>query len=154
MKLVSTDGIYVNWLRLYDPDKPRKDSYFQKQIVLPQIALYYAASGGLVKLTGQLIENGANPNAQGGRYGNALQAVSANGYDKIAELLLSNGANPNAQGEDNSNVKNSSLYSHRGTVESMLRNGPGPHPHPGEGHYGNALERHQLTATIRSSSCC
>jgi hypothetical protein len=41
---------------------------------------------------------------QGGHYGNALQAASANGHDRIVELLLSKGANFNAQSGDYSNA--------------------------------------------------
>ena len=40
-----------------------------------------------------LLEKGADVNAQGGDYGNALQAASAGGYDKVVQMLLENGAN-------------------------------------------------------------
>lgn len=39
-----------------------------------------------------LIEEGADIDAQGGRYGNALQAASEEGHLKIAELLIEIGA--------------------------------------------------------------
>jgi ankyrin repeat protein len=38
---------------------------------------------------------GANVNAQGGHYGNALQAASAHGDNDIVQLLLEKGANVN-----------------------------------------------------------
>ncbi|KFY29888.1 hypothetical protein V493_02216 [Pseudogymnoascus sp. VKM F-4281 (FW-2241)] len=44
--------------------------------------------------------DGADVNAQGGFYGNLLQAASAGGYNKV---LLSQGANVNAQGGRYSN---------------------------------------------------
>ncbi|KAJ5625207.1 hypothetical protein N7510_001516 [Penicillium lagena] len=45
-----------------------------------------------------LLEKGADVNAQGGRYGNALQAASFGGYERIVRLLLEKGAGVNAQG--------------------------------------------------------
>jgi ankyrin repeat protein len=47
-----------------------------------------------------LLEKGAEVNAQGGHYENALQAASAflRGHDKIVQLLLKNGVEVNAQG--------------------------------------------------------
>ena len=39
-----------------------------------------------------LIQKGADINAQGGLYGNALQAASARGHVEIAEMLIQNGA--------------------------------------------------------------
>ncbi|KAJ3846987.1 ankyrin repeat-containing domain protein [Lentinula lateritia] len=50
------------------------------------------AQGGL------LLEVGANTDAQGGRYGNALQAASCEKYKPIVKLLLEMGADVNAQG--------------------------------------------------------
>jgi ankyrin repeat protein len=45
-----------------------------------------------------LIEKGADVNAQGGFYGNALQAASYEGHEAIAKLLIEKGADVNAQG--------------------------------------------------------
>jgi ankyrin repeat protein len=45
-----------------------------------------------------LLEKGADVNAQGGEYGNALPAASFGGHEAIANLLLENGADINAQG--------------------------------------------------------
>lgn len=45
----------------------------------------------------QLLEAGANVNAQGGQYGTALQAASAQGYEKIVTRLLEAGADVNAK---------------------------------------------------------
>lgn len=39
-----------------------------------------------------LLDKGAEVNAQGGQYGNALQAASSRGHEKIVRMLLGNGA--------------------------------------------------------------
>ena len=53
-----------------------------------------------------LLERGADENAQGGKYGNALQAASFQGQEMIVQLLLVSGANisyyhPVSEGHDN-----------------------------------------------------
>jgi len=45
-----------------------------------------------------LLDNGADINAQGGQYGNALQAASEGGHAAVVQMLLNNGADINAQG--------------------------------------------------------
>jgi ankyrin repeat protein len=45
-----------------------------------------------------LLEKGADVNAQGGDYGNALYAASNRGHDSVVTLLLEKGADVNAQG--------------------------------------------------------
>ena len=42
-----------------------------------------------------LIEKGADVNAQGGQYGNALQAASIKGHGALVKLLIENGADSN-----------------------------------------------------------
>lgn len=44
------------------------------------------------------LDTGADVNAQGGQFGNALQAPSILGYEWVAQLLLDNGADVDAQG--------------------------------------------------------
>ena len=46
-----------------------------------------------------LLDKGADVNAQGGEYGNALQAALYRGDDKVVQILLDKGADVNAQGE-------------------------------------------------------
>jgi ankyrin repeat protein len=45
-----------------------------------------------------LLDKGADVNAQGGDYGNALYAASINGRKEAVTLLLDKSANVNAQG--------------------------------------------------------
>ena len=39
-----------------------------------------------------LLDKGADVNAQGGEYGNALQAASAGGHEAVVRLLVDKGA--------------------------------------------------------------
>jgi hypothetical protein len=48
-----------------------------------------------------LLDKEAGVNAQGGRFGNALQAGSDRGYEKVVQLLLDNGARRDFVGDDN-----------------------------------------------------
>lgn len=42
------------------------------------------------------MDQGANANAQGGIYGNALQAASYQGHEKVVQQLLEKGADVSA----------------------------------------------------------
>ena len=44
-----------------------------------------------------LLNKEADVNAQGGKYGNALQAASNHGHDIVVQMLLNKGADVNAQ---------------------------------------------------------
>jgi ankyrin repeat protein len=54
--------------------------------------------GGHREIIQLLLDKGADVNAQGGEYGNALQAASWGGHQEAVRLLLDNGADVNAQG--------------------------------------------------------
>jgi len=64
----------------------------------PKSPLYYASLQGLRFTVQQLLEKGADINAQEGSYANALQAASAGGHGQVVKLLLDNGADVNKQG--------------------------------------------------------
>ncbi|KFZ25300.1 hypothetical protein V502_00224 [Pseudogymnoascus sp. VKM F-4520 (FW-2644)] len=89
-KFLSTgEGAYLNWLRLYDPDKAWDTPNFRRELDSCPNPLYYASLGGIADTANRLVEEGTDVNAQGGYYGNALQAASAEGHDRIVEVLLS-----------------------------------------------------------------
>ena len=80
----------------------------------------------------------AEVNAQGGQYGNALQAASARGELRIVELLLKAGADVNAQGGEYGNaLQAASARGKQQIVELLLKTGADVNA---QGSYGNALQ--------------
>ncbi|KAL9123930.1 MAG: hypothetical protein Q9175_008281, partial [Cornicularia normoerica] len=67
-----------------------------------------------------LLDRGADVNAQGGYYGNALQAASFDGHDKLVQMLLDRGANVNAQGGRFGNALQAASWNDQGKIVQML----------------------------------
>ena len=88
-----------------------------------------------------LLDKGADINAQGGEYGNALQAASFNNNEKVVQLLLDKGANINAQGGEYGNALQAASASYgecKEVVQLLLDNGADVNAQSEE--YGNALQ--------------
>ncbi|KAK5633165.1 hypothetical protein RRF57_008879 [Xylaria bambusicola] len=92
-----------------------------------------------------LLERGADVNAEGGHYGNALQALCR--YTRVKQnlvkLLLDKGANINAKGGFYGNALQAACFSHEGdlrgsVVELLLDRGADINAQGG--HYGTALQ--------------
>ncbi|KAK7750875.1 hypothetical protein SLS62_007138 [Diatrype stigma] len=99
-------------------------------------------------MTDILLDNGADVNAQGGTYGNALQAASFNGHERIVKMLLNNGAHINAQGGTYGNaLQAASLNGHERIVKMLLDNGADVNAQGGT--YGNALQAASLNGNER-----
>jgi hypothetical protein len=77
---------YLTCYDLYDPDLSWLDSDRRVATDRPP-PLYYASLMGLSKSVGALLDRGADVNAQGGWYDNALQAASYGCHDKIVQML-------------------------------------------------------------------
>jgi ankyrin repeat protein len=89
----------------------------------------------IVKL---LLDKGADANAQGGRFGNALCEASARGHEAVVKLLLDKGANANAQGGHFSNaLYEASVEGHEAVVKLLLDKGANANAQGA--HFGNAL---------------
>ncbi|KAF2258195.1 hypothetical protein CC78DRAFT_442173, partial [Lojkania enalia] len=97
INLLSTENFaYINWIRLYNLDRPWDEPDFSKVLKWEPAPLYYAALSGLSGVMKLLLDKGDDPNVQGGRYGNALQAASSAGHGQAVKLLLDKDADLNA----------------------------------------------------------
>lgn len=85
-----------------------------------QDPLLSAAHQGAWTVVLGLLEGGANVNARGGYYGNALQAASAGGHGEIVKQLLEGGADANAQGGLNGNELYAASGSGHGKILKQL----------------------------------
>ncbi|KAJ7483618.1 ankyrin repeat-containing domain protein [Mycena latifolia] len=87
-----------------------------------------------------LIEKGANVNAQGGYYGNALQAASVNGCKhNVVQLLIEKGADVNAEGGAHRNaLQAASLNGPESVVHLLIKKGADVNAQGGQ--HGNALQ--------------
>ncbi|KAA8893974.1 ankyrin repeat-containing domain protein [Sphaerosporella brunnea] len=101
--------------------------------------LQIAASLGLVAFVNDLLEVGANVNAQGGYYRNALQAAAATGENEaVVRLLIEKGADVNAQGGEYGNALLAAIGNgHEAVIRLLVEKGADVNAQGGE--YGNAL---------------
>ncbi|KAH7461581.1 hypothetical protein FOMA001_g19091 [Fusarium oxysporum f. sp. matthiolae] len=94
------------WCHIY-----QTDLWWENEPGTPRASrLYYACLGGLSWAARDLISEGADVNAEGGVYGNALQAASSRGNLEIVQLLLDEGADFNAQGGEYGNPLQAASY--------------------------------------------
>ena len=92
-----------------------------------------------VEVVRQLLDKGADVNAQGGKYGNALHAAASWGRLEVVQLFLAKGANVNAQGGEYGNaLQAAALWGKLGVVQLLLDKGANVNAQGGE--YGNALQ--------------
>jgi hypothetical protein len=130
---------YLTWIQLCDPDHPYRAPDLGKGLECVATPLYYAALLGLSMITGLLPNQGANVNARGGRFGNALQAASWRGHEQIVKTLLDKGAEVNAQGGHFGNaLQAASEGGHEQIVKMLLDKGAEVNAQGG--HFGNALQ--------------
>jgi ankyrin repeat protein len=101
--------------------------------------LLLAAENGHKQVVKLLVDKGAEVNAQGGGYGNALQTASARGYKEIVKLLLDKGAEVDAQGGYyGDTLQAASAGGHEVVVRLLVDKGAEVNAQGGP--YGNALQ--------------
>jgi ankyrin repeat protein len=128
-KLLLGEQIYSN---CWTFDKP----FNEREKTSP---LYYASLSGLVKVAARILGKTGHIDAQGGKYGTALQAACFHGHQAVVELLLSSGADVNAQGGYYGNALQAAcLDGHQAIVELLLSSGADLNAQGG--YYGNALQ--------------
>jgi hypothetical protein len=102
-------------------------------------SLMYAVQHGHCAMAKLLLDKGADVNAQGGFYGNALQAASSGGYEEVVRLLLDKGADVNAEGGHFGNALHSASYrGHEAVVRLLLERRADVNVQGGR--WGNALQ--------------
>lgn len=73
---------------LHRPDRPWDPKPYSDH---PASGLYYAAFGGLQEVLTLLLDKGADVNAQGGHFGNALQANFHRGHLQVTKTSIRKG---------------------------------------------------------------
>ncbi|KAG5817884.1 hypothetical protein H9Q71_001671 [Fusarium xylarioides] len=126
---------FQRWCRLYQADRA-----WDRTPGPPRAPrLYYACLGGLVGAARDLAIEGADVNAHGGEYGNALQAALNEGHQEVVQLLLDKGVDVNARGVEYGNALQTASYNgNRDIVQLLLDNGADANARGGR--YGNAIQ--------------
>ncbi|KAL9563999.1 hypothetical protein ACKAV7_011859 [Fusarium commune] len=111
---------FQRWCRLYQADRA-----WDRAPGPPRASrLYYACLGGLAGAARDLAIEGADVNAQGGYYGNTLQAAVLDGNLEVVQLLLDKGADVNAQGGYYGNALLAASYNgYREAIQLLLDKG-------------------------------
>jgi ankyrin repeat protein len=99
------------------------------------MATYY----GLPNLIQFLLDDGADVNAKGGHYGNALQAAVDSDNEGIVRYLVERGADVNARGGEYGNALQAAAHNgNKDIVRYLVERGANVNAQGGE--YGNALQ--------------
>ncbi|KAJ7879750.1 hypothetical protein B0H14DRAFT_2566600 [Mycena olivaceomarginata] len=103
------------------------------------MGLHGASYYGHCQMIELLIENGADVNGQGGHFGTALQAASAEGAEAIVRLLIEKGADVNVQGgKYGTALQAASWREAEAVVQLLIEKGADVNVQGGK--YGSALQ--------------
>ncbi|KAK2930486.1 Ankyrin repeat [Fusarium oxysporum f. sp. vasinfectum] len=126
---------FQRWCRLYQADRP-----WDNEPGPPRAPrLYYACLAELAGAARDLTTEGADVNAQGGWFGNALQAASLKGKLEVVQILLDKGADVNAQGGEYDNALQAASYNGNPEIVQLLLD-KGADVNTQGGVYDNALQ--------------
>ncbi|KAJ7253943.1 ankyrin repeat-containing domain protein [Mycena rebaudengoi] len=139
---------YTTLLILYDVEHLYLRPWLEwTKRAAPHPPLYVAACLGIGQIVWELLESGADMNADGGEYGNALQAASCLGHIEVVRLLLESGADVNAEVEEYDSALEIALARGQMDIVNQLLES-GAHMNVQGGQYGNALQAASLWGHI------
>ncbi|KAF2479868.1 ankyrin repeat-containing domain protein, partial [Neohortaea acidophila] len=124
-----SDATKHDLFRVHDPDVPwgKPFRYVEDRRPIGS-GFYYASLLGLQMVVDALLDAGCDVDAEGGEYGNALQAALYGDHEEIVKLLIEKGANVNAQeGYYGSALQAASYRGHLKVAEVLLDSGADVH---------------------------
>ncbi|KAJ5117570.1 NACHT nucleoside triphosphatase [Penicillium atrosanguineum] len=139
---------FVTWIKLHDIDRPgcHEKVDFWRRIDDIASPMYYASLLGLKIILENMLVIATRTatlsdtvNAEGGYYGNALQAASYNGHKEVVHMLLDRGAAINTQYGNYGNALQAASYNgHKEVVHMLLGRGADINAQGGE--HNNSLQ--------------
>ncbi|KZN92140.1 Ankyrin repeat and KH domain-containing protein [Penicillium chrysogenum] len=138
---------FLTWVKLHDVDRPwNTKGTLERRADDIASPVYYAALLGLASVLKSILAVDSRTqrlsdtvNAQGGEFGNALQAASIGGHKNAVQILLDKGADVSAQGGWYSNaLQAASFNGNKEVVQILLDRGADVNAQGGR--YGNALQ--------------
>ena len=98
LQLFATQETLLPRVQLHDCDRLREGTDLSVNTKKTAPPLYYAAFVGFLDVVKKLLGARADVIAEGGYFGNALQAASAHRHENVVQILLDAGADVNAKG--------------------------------------------------------
>ena len=140
---------FENWCQVSDPDRAQPRIYRRRGNDARGSPLYYASLLGLFEIVEDILEdlektkNKTEINAEGGSFGNALQAACAQGNTKVVNLLLAKDAAVNNEGGFFGTALQAACYNGRKDIVDILlsRNA---NVNANMGNFGTALQAASL----------
>jgi hypothetical protein len=126
----------LSWLKVYHADDPSEPFTIKDREIAPPLT--YLAFWGADHLVREMINAGADVNAEGGVYHTALQAAAFNGNTTILKFLLENGADVNIIGGEYGTALQAASWS-GSTSDVKLLLAAGADVNAQGGVYGTAL---------------
>ena len=129
---------FINWLRIFDPDRTWDGLLLYKSLDDVGSPLYYAIFLDLPETATLLLNNGADISADGGVLGTPLQVAAYRGHKALVQQLLDLGADIEAwRGDHGSAIQAAALQGHKHVVQLLVD--VGAKLNSRNGRYCNAL---------------